>query len=388
MRKQKAAALLTALFLCLSLCACGILPAAPSPTPEPTPTPTPTPEPCRHERYENGQCVVCGEPCLHPSYSDGRCAVCGLACEHPEHDGETLLCAVCGERQAHHFELGVCACGAELQSYEGELPPEFYLPCTEAGEVSSWSYETQTENYGTITRRLMVYTPYGYDPQKPYDVAVLLHGMGDEEDAWLDAVHYITGAETRMRYTLDHMIQQGLIKPLIVVTPGLYVQMESGRYGTDPDQVAGDLREIILPYVIENYSTYAQSAAAEDIAAQRDHFILGGLSWGSRYTYASGMRLNMPLFSRFICLSGTDDPQMVLDALNSPEQADYPIRLFYAAAGSWDTARDGGWGCYRYLVENCDRLTDEGNSFWHITQGGHEWLVWTTEMFNALQRCF
>ena len=76
------------------------------------------------------------------------------------------------------------------------------------GTVSKVWYESAAAGFD---RRLSVYTPAGYEQNKKqkYPVLYVLHGIGGDEDAWLD--------QGRAAQILDNLIAQGKAKPMIVV---------------------------------------------------------------------------------------------------------------------------------------------------------------------------
>jgi len=401
------------LVLLLSGCAMGRL--APTPTPEPTPCPHPAWEAgvctecgavcehpsweagacavcglaCEHPAWEAGLCTVCGLACRHPDWKDGVCTVCGTVCEHPIHDPKARKCTVCGQRVFHEFIGGVCACGATPLVYDYVLPDRFYEECEHPGTIETWEYQNAVPGWAEYTRHLMIYLPYGYDPGEQYDLLILLHGTGDDETAWLTYPHYVPDREgVQVRTIFDRMIEEEIIRPVIIVTLCLYEDF--GAYVGDPTEarLAEELRDFILPHLIETYATYAAEPTLEAVEAARQHFALGGLSWGSYFTYACGMRLNLPYFGNFICLSGSDNPDLVLSYINSPELIDYPIYLYYSAAGTTDMAHNAGIINFQQLVLYTDRLIEGQNAFLHETEGGHAWNVWSTEIFNALQLAF
>ena len=393
--------LIPLLLLALLLNGCALGVPAPTPTPEPTPEPTPCPHPawadglctacgaaCEHPEWLDGVCAVCGLPCWHPDWENGVCTVCGTVCEHPIHDPKARKCTVCGQTVVHKFIGGVCACGAEPVFYDYVLPDRFYEECEHPGRIETWDYQNAVPGWAEYTRHLMIYLPYGYDPAGQYNLLILLHGTGDDETAWLTYPHYVPDRTMEVRTIFDRMIEEEIIEPVIIVTVGLYEDF--GGYVGDPTEtrLAEELRDFILPHMIENYATYAAGTTLADVEAARQHFALGGLSWGSYFTYASGMRLNMPYFGNFICLSGSDSPDLVLSVINSPELIDYPIYLYYSAAGTTDMAHSAGIINFQQLVQYTDRLTEGQNAFLHETEGGHTWNVWSTEIFNALQLAF
>ncbi len=395
---RKVFLLLLALLL---LSGCALRAPAPASTPEPTPESAPCPHPvwvdgrcsdcgeaCAHPRWEEGACIRCGLSCAH-AWTDGVCSVCALRCPHETHDSESLQCLVCGEGVWHDYLDGLCTvCGAAPLVYDHVLPEHYYEPCEQAGSIESWSYQNAVPGWAEYTRHLLIYLPYGYDPEGQYDVMILLHGTGDDETAWLTQEHYVPDRMMTPRTIYDHMIHERLMRPIILVTMRLYEDF--GAYVGDPTEqrLAEELQTFVLPHLAEHYATYAASGAPEDLQAARGHFGLGGLSWGSYFSYAAGMRHSLPYFSNFICLSGNDGPDLVLSTINSPELIGYPIELYYSAAGTTDMAYRNGINNFRYLVDNTERLTEGKNAFLHECEGGHTWNVWTTEIFNALQLAF
>ena len=76
------------------------------------------------------------------------------------------------------------------------------------GTVAKVWYDSPTAGFD---RRLSVYTPAGYNPcgKTRYPVLYVLHGIGGDENAWLEL--------GRASQILDNLIAQGKAKPMIVV---------------------------------------------------------------------------------------------------------------------------------------------------------------------------
>lgn len=71
-----------------------------------------------------------------------------------------------------------------------------------------------------MNRRLTVYTPAGYEAgTDEYPVLYLLHGMGGDENAWMEL--------GRASQILDNLIAQGKAKPMIVVMPNGNAALEA-----------------------------------------------------------------------------------------------------------------------------------------------------------------
>ena len=69
-------------------------------------------------------------------------------------------------------------------------------------------------------RRLAIYTPPGYEAgEETYPVLYLLHGMGGDEEAWIEL--------GRAAQVLDNLIAAGKARPMIVVMPNGNVSQEA-----------------------------------------------------------------------------------------------------------------------------------------------------------------
>lgn len=214
-------------------------------------------------------------------------------------------------------------------------------------EYLTHDYVGERKGTGTLSyyKRMLVYLPYGYDASQPYNVLVLLHGMGGGEGYWLRQEQlyaaYGTDYYVTTRPMLDNMFAAGMCRNMIVVTPTFY--RDSGnffRYDRVPDEERSfvSCSEDILPFIVQNYSTYAADGSAEAISAARDHFAYAGLSMGSIYAYNSVMPLCLDLFAWFGCFSGSDCyVDLAADALSGEANAAYPIRYFYNSIGTRDS---------------------------------------------------
>ena len=358
---------------------------------------------CAHADYKDGICVICGYVCAH-DYCDGRCfycsaecvhkwengacLICGIRCGHDSHDSVTRKCTVCGLETPHHYRNGRCKCGAEPFFEDGLLSPEFYEESEHPGTVEKLEYIQKLYYQGgtEVSKKINIYLPYGYTEENQYNVLVLIHGGWDNEDSWISK-EYDFGYPLVMKNIYDRMIEQKLCDPLIIVCPTTYNGPDcTNDSGTE--HMAIELRETILPYIAEHYSTYAASGKITDLQAAREHFGIGGMSNGALYALNSGMRMNLDLFSNFICFSGNSEPYSVVEAINSAEWKNLPISLFFAGAGFYDSQWQNTYYGFQIIVENTERLTEGENAFYKDIAGGHDFAVWHVNMFNALQIAF
>ena len=86
----------------------------------------------------------------------------------------------------------------------------------------------------------------------------------------------------------DNLIQQGLTRPFIAVSPTWDKDNQSKGWGESTKEASVFSQEYVndlIPAVELHYSTYLQGASKEDILASRDHRAIGGFSLGSITTW-------------------------------------------------------------------------------------------------------
>ena len=113
------------------------------------------------------------------------------------------------------------------------------------GTVSTVWYQSSALG---VQRRMQIYTPPGYAISGArYPVFYLLHGAGDDDQAWLMA--------GRANFILDNLIAAGKAKPMIVVMPAGHTPRPSGLFGPpgSRDPFLGDFARDITPYVDKNF---------------------------------------------------------------------------------------------------------------------------------------
>jgi S-formylglutathione hydrolase FrmB len=159
----------------------------------------------------------------------------------------------------------------------------------------------ETISGAPITKKCCVYLPAGYDnkdKEVKYDVLYLLHGVGGSREEWLSG-----NGKTDGNYTIcnifDNLIANGDIKPLIVVFPEgrSACDWEDTSFNPEGTNLLGfyyfdyELRYDLIPYIEENYNTYAriQDRSLKAIDYNRMHRAIGGLSMGGMQTLNLGI---------------------------------------------------------------------------------------------------
>jgi len=112
------------------------------------------------------------------------------------------------------------------------------------GKISYRWYKSST--LGT-TRRLLVYTPPGFNPESKnkYPVLYLIHGGSDTEETWVKVGH--------ANFIADNLIAKGLAKAMIIVMPYGNV-----RPNPMPDFTKDVLNDIV-PFIESNYPVLTDS---------------------------------------------------------------------------------------------------------------------------------
>jgi enterochelin esterase-like enzyme len=125
-----------------------------------------------------------------------------------------------------------------------------------------------------------VYTPPGYETGRDrYPVLYLLHGAGDNDDAW--------SSVGRAGFILDNLIATKKARPMIIVMPAGHVTRATGPVtGTSAtEQFVNDLVTDVMPYVEKQYR----------VLTDRAHTAIAGLSMGGGQT----LQVAMPRLERF-----------------------------------------------------------------------------------------
>lgn len=238
------------------------------------------------------------------------------------------------------------------------------------GSVSKMWYESRTAGFD---RRLSVYTPAGYNPcgKTRYPVLYVLHGIGGDEDAWLD--------QGRAAQILDNLIAQGKAKPMIVVFTNGNISQEAapGQNSTGytrptmqlPKTMEGSFESSfpeIVNFIDSNFKTIAkkQSRAICGLSMGGFHTIYISLNYPDLFGY-SGM------FSSAIGVEGQGTSPLYedFDGKLSRYFAKKP-NLLWIGCGNSDFL-------YKANLDFIKKLSDAGYPYsYYESDGGHIWRNW------------
>lgn len=248
-----------------------------------------------------------------------------------------------------------------------------YFEAGQHGNLRKVWYDSPT--IGT-TRRLYVYTPYGYETStQSYPVLYLLHGGGGDEDAWVTM--------GRACQILDNLIEKKLAVPMICVMPNGNPSQEAARTTLLPEKVldrnapgfanlyVNSIVRDIIPYVEKNFRVIAKPEARA----------VSGLSMGGGHTLS--VTNEYPGIFGYICpLSmGVRDTQADIDSkLQGVKNAGY--KLYWVGCGSEDFLYEMAKSLDAALTRNGLQHT------FYITTGGHTWANWRIYLNTFAQLLF
>jgi len=248
---------------------------------------------------------------------------------------------------------------------------ENYYEANQRGNLNQVWYESPTLG---MTRRLFVYTPYGYaDNKDKYPVLYLLHGAGGDEDAW--------STMGRACQILDNLIEKGLAKPMLCVMPNGNATQYAARTLMideklrDPN-VAGmgminsypkSIVEDIVPFIEKMYRVDARPKSRA----------IAGLSMGGGHTITTS--LMYPGVFDYICpLSaayGIGRGENAEEQRKETEKQFLALKkkgykLYFLACGDSDFLFDASNSLDKILTDNGMKHT------YLVTSGGHTWSNW------------
>lgn len=260
---------------------------------------------------------------------------------------------------------------------------DLYKESSRPGNLEqAWYYSAEND----MTRRLYVYTPYGYNRKVRYPVLYLLHGGGGDEDAW--------STLGRTCQILDNLIAQGKARPMLVVMPNgnpdqyaaqtlmIEKKAEVRKYASPFDNYTS-LTADIVPFIEKNYN----------VIASRKGRAVAGLSMGGGQSFFIAFR-NVDKFSSVgIFSSGLigsaaiggkpfDAEELVPGLISEPAKFN-KFDVIYLSCGEQDGRIDG-------MKDFRDQLNGLGyhGVVWEQCPGNHEWKVWRRNLSSFVQLIF
>ena len=248
-------------------------------------------------------------------------------------------------------------------------PPEGFNSLRENiphGELTMVEYDSKT--VGT-RRKILVYTPPGYSPDKKYPVLYLLHGIGGDETEWQRFC--------QPENILDNLLADGRIEPMLVVMPNGRAQKndraEGNVFASAPAfaNFEHDLLQDVIPTIEARYSVYTD----------RENRALAGLSMGGGQSLNFGLA-HLDVFAWIGGFSSAPNTRPPAELVPDPDTAREQLKLLWLACGNRDGLIHISQGVHQYLKEN------NVPHIWHVDSNGHDPTEWANNLYLFVQHLF
>jgi len=242
----------------------------------------------------------------------------------------------------------------------GDSPLIHSLQNVPHGKVSYRLYKSSTLS---TTRRLLVYTPPGFNPESKtkYPVLYLIHGGSDTEETWTKVGH--------ANFIADNLIAKGLAKPMIIVMPYGNV-----RPKPMPDFTKDVLNDII-PFIESNYPvlTDSKNRAVAGFSVGGGQTLNIGLTNTDKFAYISS----------YAPYTATEEFQKnFTNWTPDAEKINKQLKLFTISVGTEDFL-------YESVKKNLAMFKEKNvNVKSYIVPGGHTWMNCKAYLTTTLQELF
>lgn len=286
---------------------------------------------------------------------------------------------------------------SDLPPLELETIPEaYYQAANQRGTLVEFTYETYEsmtyeQKSRKLTKRAIVYLPYGYSSENRYNAFYLMHGGWGNEASTFGTPRQ----PGTFKNILDNAIENGRIQPLIIICPTYNntSSEDSGNFSLALQlnrNYHNELLNDLIPAVESTYSTFAQSSSPESLKESRNHRGFGGFSMGSVATWRT-FQYCLDYFRYFLPMScGTSlDDENIFAAAGNHDKDDFFVWVITGTADfaySYDNARVNKMrnspyfseanneqnGNFAYSVK--DGYAHDGRSSMEYTYNGLRWF--------------
>jgi enterochelin esterase-like enzyme len=219
-------------------------------------------------------------------------------------------------------------------------------------------------------RRVMIYTPPGYDSDQGTKLPVLylLHGVGEIESSW---VQY-----GRANLIADSLLAGGQMKPMIIVMPNGHAYKPGEAATTDAHRTSvfeEDLLETIVPLVERSYR----------VKTDQPNRAVMGLSMGGRQALSIGLG-HLDRFSHvgIFSASGSRGTDVLARLTADPTSASAQLKLLWIGCGRSDPR-------FAEVLKLTEDLTKAGiHHTFQPSDGAHDWINWREYLAETLPQLF
>lgn len=256
------------------------------------------------------------------------------------------------------------------QEIEKEAPTGFDVPREniKKGKIETITYPSKTVG---VDRKAVVYTPPGFSIAEKYPVLYLLHGIGGDENEWLNG--------GRPDVILDNLYADGKLQPMIVVMPNGRAMKDDSAGGNimAPEKVQAfatfeqDLLDDLIPFIEKEYP----------VLADRESRAIGGLSMGGGQSLNFGLG-NLDKFAWVGGFSSAPNTKPPQELVPDPEKARKMLKLLWISCGDEDRLLRFSTQTHEYLEDN------NVPHVYYLEKGGHDFKVWKNGLYMYSQLLF
>ncbi len=275
------------------------------------------------------------------------------------------------------------------------VPDDFFMPAARQGTVELFTYSSRdyAGSNAVTSKPAYVYLPNGYDPSQRYDIIYLIHGWtGRAQD------YFATTSYPQLKNIFDHLIESGLTRPFIAVSPTWDKDNQAKGWGESVAQVRAFYQEYqndLIPAIESHYSTYAEATNPEGILASREHRAVGGFSLGSITTWYI-FEHTFDLQKWFLPMSGDNwhiemyggqtQPEATAEFLTTVVKAsDYSDNFYvWYAVGTNDSRFPQTDNQARAMMQHPDTFNQSNFSYHQKAGGVHDIRAVWEFVYNAL----
>ncbi|PRY83790.1 alpha/beta hydrolase [Mongoliibacter ruber] len=256
------------------------------------------------------------------------------------------------------------------QNWENPAPEGFdkYHDEIPKGKIEKITYYSSTVE---TDREAVVYTPPGYSTDEKFPVLYLLHGIGGDEEEWLN--------QGNPQHIWDNLLSAGLMQPMVVVMPNGRAMVDDRATGNIFDSLKvqafstfeQDLLHDLIPHVESEYSVYKD----------RDRRALAGLSMGGGQSLNFGLG-NLDYFSwvgGFSSAPNTYAPEVLV---KEPKALNDRLNLLWISCGTSDRLFQITENLHHYLDQH------DVSHIYLAEPGDHDFKVWKNDLYQFSQLLF
>ena len=263
-----------------------------------------------------------------------------------------LLLALCVPARASFWGGGQPALGGS----DWDVLPSWLAEETgQPGTVDVIKYFSHF--HGSTGARCGIYLPWGYAPDRCYDVVVLWPGTNGDYRSALNKEQTLRlqngeDVELSLAHLLDRLIEEGRVRPFILVCMQDMVGSNTVPAKRDVDDMIARLEEM-------GYGLYPRDGTLSE-EELREHYSFFGFSQGAIFVENAGIGYLFDRFYNYGAVSYGSNWDYLQDIVNESE---LPVGLFLAARGTHDDP--GGTlttSSFRRLVDGCEKLVEGKNA--------------------------